>query len=207
MQPISPSLPASEETQDRRLVLRDGTVATVRVATLQDRDAVRRFFHELSPESKRKRFFVSADPSETLIDRLCDSNDPARGQTLVVERQVDGHLKVIATGSYLAVKPRVAETAFAVDDHFQGKGLGTALLERLAVTAAASGFQRFEATTLADNEAMLDVFRDSGFVTRSKSSGGCVDLQLSLTPFPDSVASAEECERVFGVLAQSRERE
>jgi acetyl coenzyme A synthetase (ADP forming)-like protein len=201
MQQVSPPLPATEEMQDRRVVLRDGSVATVRTATPEDRDAVRRFFHELSPESKRKRFFVNADPSETLIERLCDSSDPARGQTLVVERLVRDRLTVIAVGSYVAVRPATAETAFAVDDHFQGKGLGTALLERLAVAAAANGFSRFEATTLADNNAMLEVFRDSGFQIRSKSSGGCVDLQLSLTPSLDSVASAEECERVATIAS------
>src|SRR5262249_29408075 len=117
------------------------------------------------------------------------------------ERHVDGRLKVIAAGSYVAVRSGTAETAFAVDDRFQGKGLGTALLERLVVMAAANGFQRFEATTLADNNAMLDVFRDSGFVIRSKSSGGCVDLQLSLTPSPEGVPSPEGCGRVAPVAS------
>ena len=34
------------------------------------------------------------------------------------------------------------------------------------------GFRRFQATTLADNAAMLEVFRDSGFEIRSKVRGG-----------------------------------
>ena len=75
-----------------------------------------------------------------------------------------------ATASYLGINDRVAEVAFAVDDRFQGKGLATMLLERLAGIAAQHGFARFLASTLVDNAAMLEVFRDSGFEIRSKSS-------------------------------------
>ena len=193
---IASSLPAVDDVHAPRVVLRDGSVATVRAATDADRDAMRRFFHELSPESRRKRFFTAGEPPAALIERLCDVVDPARGVTLVAERHVDGDVRLIAVGSYAALTAGVAEAAFAVDDRFQGKGLGTALLERLAAIAAGHGFRRFEATTLADNNAMLEVFRDSGFEVRSKSAAGCVEVQLSLTPSVEGVASAEERSRV-----------
>ena len=51
--------------------------------------------------------------------------------------------------------------AFAVDDSFQGKGLATLLLERLAIRAAQHGFEKFQATTLADNSPMLEVLSAS----------------------------------------------
>ena len=95
------------------------------------------------------------------------------------------------SGSYLAEGEGVAEAAFAVDDQFQGKGLGTELLERLAAIATAHGFRRFDATTLGDNHAMLEVFRDSGFEVRSKSAAGVVDVTLALTPSAAGVVSAE----------------
>jgi acetyl coenzyme A synthetase (ADP forming)-like protein len=85
--------------------------------------------------------------------------------------------------------------AFAVDDRFQGKGLASMLLERLAVIAARHGFERFQASTLTDNTAMLEVFRDSGFMIRSKASSGEVDVQLSLTPSAEGVRAAEERDR------------
>ena len=69
------------------------------------------------------------------------------------------------------------------------------LFERLAVIAARHGFERFQASTLTDNTPMLEVFRDSGFEIRSKSSGGAVDLQLSLTPSAKGVHAAEERDR------------
>ncbi len=152
---------------------------------------MRRFFHELSPESRRRRFFTAGEPAETLVDRLCDSADESRSITLVVVRQLDGDLRFIAVGSYLAGAEGSAEAAFAVDDRFQGKGLATELLERLAAIAAAHGFRRFDATTLADNHAMIEVFRDSGFEVRSKSAPGVIEVTLTLTASAEGVISAE----------------
>jgi acetyl coenzyme A synthetase (ADP forming)-like protein len=191
MHPLAPSPPAVDDPAAPRLVLRDGTVASVRRSVPGDRETMRRFFHELSPESRRRRFFTAGEPADLLVDRLCDSGDEQRGVTLVAERQAGDDTRFIAVGSYIAGMPGVAEAAFAVDDRFQGKGLATELLERLAVIAAGHGFRRFEATTLADNNAMLDVFRDSGFEVRSKSAAGCIEVQLSLTPSSEGVASAE----------------
>ena len=191
MHPLAPAPPAVDDPATPRLVLRDGTVASVRRSSPDDRETMRRFFHELSPESRRRRFFTSGEPADDLVDRLCDSADEGRSVTLVAVRQAGDDTRFIAVGSYIAGAPGVAETAFAVDDRFHGKGLATDLLERLAVIAAGHGFHRFEATTLADNNAMLEVFRDSGFEVRSKSAAGCIEVQLSLTPSAEGVVSAE----------------
>ena len=191
MHTLAPSPPAVDDPAAPRLVLRDGTVAAVRRSTAADRDLMRRFFHELSPESRRRRFFTAGEPADALVDRLCDSADEQRSVTLVAVRQVGDDTRFIAVGSYLAGAPGVAETAFAVDDRFHGKGLATDLLERLATIAAAHGFRRFEATTLTDNNAMLEVFRDSGFEVRSKTAVGVIDVVLELTPSAAGVVSAE----------------
>lgn len=191
MHPLAPAPPAVDDPAAPRLVLRDGTVASVRRSTPADRDAMRRFFHELSPESRRRRFFTAGEPADALIDTLCDSADEHRSVTLVAVRQVGDDTRLIAVGSYIANTPTVAEAAFAVDDRFQGKGLGTELLERLAAIAADHGFHRFAATTLTDNNAMLEVFRDSGFEVRSKSAPGCIEVGLTLTASAEGVVSAE----------------
>src|SRR5471032_2078063 len=88
MHPLAPAPPAVDDPGGPRLVLRDGTVASVRRSTPGDRDAMRRFFHELSPESRRRRFFTAGEPADRLIDTLCDSADEHRSVTLVAVRQV-----------------------------------------------------------------------------------------------------------------------
>ena len=79
---------------------------------------------------------------------------------------------------------------------FQGKGLGTLLLERLAVMAERAGIRRFQATTLASNTQMLEVFRDSGFEIRSKLAGSAVDVEFTLASSVASVAAGEKRQRI-----------
>ena len=212
-------LPVGDSLDNPRMVLRDGTVASIRVATHADRNGLRHFFHDLSLESRLRRFFTPSEPSDAILQRLADARDPSEGLTLIVDRYLAAQnpseavaarqvsepgdrddrgaagVRPIATASYLKVNAGLAEVAFAVDDRFQGKGLGSMLLERLAVIAARHGFERFQASTLTDNTAMLEVFRDSGFEIRSKTSAGCVDLQLVLTPSAEGVRTAEERDR------------
>jgi acetyl coenzyme A synthetase (ADP forming)-like protein len=218
MRPVTPALPAVDQIDSPRLILRDGSVASLRVATAADREAIRRFFHELSPESRRRRFFTPAMPTDALIARLADSSDPSAALTLLVQRfhpaiaaaavasgtpvvPVTDDVRPVAIASYFAEHARVAEVAFAVADDFQGKGLATMLLERLAVLASQNGFEKFQASTLAENVPMLEVFRDSGFEIRSKTSAGVVDLQLSLTPSAEGVRLAEMRDRTATALS------
>ena len=112
---------------------------------------VRRFFHELSPESHRRRFFSLCDPTESLIEAFCHSSHPTRQATMVALRPIDGELRPITVGSYLRIG-----------------------------TAAANEFSQFEATVLAEHNAMLEVFRDSGFEVRSTMERGTVTVFLSL---------------------------
>ena len=170
MRPIAPSLPGTDDASTPRLVLRDGSVGTVRPATPADVPALRLFFHELSSASHYQRFMTAGDPPDAVVERLSDSADPSRRLTFIAERTVNLVARIIATASYIAITAEAAEVAFAVADDFQGKGLGTALLQRLAVAAANRGFRRFQATTLDDNTRMLELFRDSGFEIRSKSA-------------------------------------
>jgi len=179
------ALPVPSEVFDPRAYLRDGSVAALRVSRPADHNALRRFFHELSSGSRQHRFFSLADPAETLIDAFCDSSDPTRQATIVAHRLEDEGLRLVAVASYLDLGNGVAETAFAVADAVQGRGLGTILLERLAQLAAANGFRRFNAIVLSENRAMLEVFRASGFQIGSKAQYGVVTVALALRP-PDT---------------------
>jgi acyl-CoA synthetase (NDP forming)/GNAT superfamily N-acetyltransferase len=190
VQEVPPPPPAADDLTDPRLVLRDGSVASVRPSTGTDRDELRRFFHALTPEARRLRFMGAPDAPDRVIDGFC-SSDPAQAYTLVAVRRMDGEDRIIAAASYLGTSTTNAEVAFAVADQFQGKGIATLLFERLAATASAAGFEMFFAETFLSNAAMLDVFRDSGFVVRSVTAFGSVHLELSVTPSAEAVRSAE----------------
>lgn len=177
------------------LILRDGSVVAIRAGSLADHDIVREFFRQLSPESRYRRFFSAAEPSDEVIDRLIPA-DPARGVTLLAMRSVDGHERLLGMVSYIPIDDTTAEVAFAVDEHYGRQGIATSLLERLAALASKSGFESFHASTLSENGPMLDVFRDSGFMIRSKSTGGETEVELSLAQSVAGAAAHDERERI-----------
>ena len=193
--------PDQESGTSGRLVLRDGTTAHVRAATPGDRDALARFFGDLSAESRYRRFLSVSMPGPDLITRLAAENDPRSGLTLVVTRVHEGESRIVATGSYLARDTNTAEVALAVADAFRGKGLGTLLLERLALVAVRNGFTRFWALTSADNAPMLDVFRASGFDVTNRPDRDGVEIDLSLAPTEASVSRHETRDRVATVAS------
>lgn len=197
IQPRFLPLPYQDSAESGRLILRDGSTAHVRPAVPEDHQALVTFFERLSPESRRRRFWSAALPGEKLIATLCDNSQPRSTLTLVVTRTLDHAERIIATGSYLASKGKNrAEVAFAVDDAFQGKGLGTLLLERLALLAVRQGFTRFWAVTHADNRAMLQVFRESGYDVDETAEPGEIDLDLSVIPTAVSVSRLEIRDRI-----------
>ncbi|MBE7161259.1 MAG: GNAT family N-acetyltransferase [Williamsia herbipolensis] len=94
--------------------------------------------------------------------------------------------RIIAIGIYESLagsgRPQAAEVAFVVADDHQGRGLGTVLLEHLAGAAAENGFTLFEAEVLAENRAMLSVFRDAGYQLSRSFDGSTVHVEFAIDP-------------------------
>ena len=91
----------------------------------------------------------------------------------------------MAVGRYDRLTDREsAEVALAVEDHWQGHGLGTLLLDELASSARRHGVTRFVADVLTENRDMLDVFHHSGYGMTSVVDGPVVHVTLELTPRP-----------------------
>ena len=109
-----------------------------------------------------------------------DGND--RGG-LIATTADDGGEEVVAVASWARLRdPVCAEVAFAVADEFQGRGVGTRLVEQLAAVAGATGVETFVAEVMPDNRAMLRVFEDAGFDITRESEGGTVEVRFSIEP-------------------------
>lgn len=191
-------LPAlyQESAAQGRVILRDGSSATVRIAQNGDAEILANFFKALSPESRRRRFFSESKPGMDMIESLCDASNPRQQMTLLVSRVTDGADRIIATGSYIAHDEKTAEFAVAVDDAFQGKGIGGLILERLSVLAVSHGFIHFLAITNPNNQAMLETFRNSGFELKEQFKDGMVQIDMAVTPGEASVARSEMRDRL-----------
>src|SRR3954471_1607962 len=76
--------------------------------------------------------------------------------------------------------PVVAEAAITVADDWQGRGLGTLLLQRLSERGREEGVQRFSALVLARNDDMLDLLRGLGPTKVVSRSQGAVEVEAEL---------------------------
>jgi acetyl coenzyme A synthetase (ADP forming)-like protein len=186
----------SEAAEPDFLTLRDGSTAQVHVAGPGDRETLIAFFESLSPESRWRRFFSHALPAPDLIASLCDCSRLRSALTLVATRVQEGEPHIIATGSYLAKDRNTAEVAVTVADSFQNKGLGTLLLERLALVAVRHGFTHFWAVARMENQPMLRVFRESGFSCTERPECGEVEIDLALAPTEAGLTRLETRHRI-----------
>ena len=163
---------------DRDVLLSTGRAVRIRPSTAEDLPALRTFYDELSERSTYLRFFG--------IRPYRDDADlhPPGGQDVgehVVLLALDAG-RIAGIGEYRRVPGRQeVDVAFAVADSHQHQGIGTVLLEDLALIARAAGFQRLVAETLAANAAMMLVFRTVGLVHRSWYEQGQIHVELDLS--------------------------
>lgn len=190
-----PPLP-DEPLEAGQALLRDGSTILLRLSEPSDCRAFETFVAQLSPESRRHRFFSESAPPTESLRPLCDSSHPEQRMTLLALREQDGASRIVGAGSYFVRDRTTAEVAFAVADTLRGQGLGTILLERIALLALRHGFTRLWAITHADNLAMREVFDESGFSVQEHLQGGDIEVDLSLAPTESTAQRAEWRERL-----------
>jgi acyl-CoA synthetase (NDP forming)/GNAT superfamily N-acetyltransferase len=159
------------------VLLRDGESVCLRTAVKEDVPAVEALMRSVSPESLQMRFMGAvALVSRSVVESMC-SGDPRESLSLLAIVGQEPGFRVVGIGSYvsLGVGGR-AEVAFLVQDEYQGRGISTLVLERLAGIAAGNGFVGFEAEVLYENQAMINVFRDSGFEVHQALDSGSIHV-------------------------------
>ena len=129
----------------------------------------------LSSQSVHNRYFglrARLDRAEALR-RLHTDADHAALVALVGTR-------LIALGELDRAGSTVAEVSLLVDDQFQGVGVGTLLLQELAMTAASAGLDTLTADCLASNARVRRVLRRSGLVQCVDAADDVVSVRLPL---------------------------
>lgn len=185
----------------------DGGVVRVRPIAPADAEALQRFHAGLSDRTRYLRYF-GPYPRMTPKDLYRTTHVDYRDRVgLVVELGA----VIIAVGRYELLPdregPRAAEVAFVVADEHQGRGLGSILLEHLAGAAAENGIETFVAEVLAENNAMVTVFRDAGYQVQRSRDGSVLHLEFAIDPTEallsvrDSRERASEARSVGNLLA------
>jgi GNAT superfamily N-acetyltransferase len=121
----------------------------VRPVQVDDDERVRRLFDRLSPDTVYRRFFtLFPTPPRRVLEHLTTA-DHADHERLAA---VDGdEIVALASWDKLTHEGPEAELAILVEDAWQHRGLGRALMRMLTAEAALRGITALRATVLTEN--------------------------------------------------------
>jgi GNAT superfamily N-acetyltransferase len=148
----------------------------------EDAAALQRFHDRLSGRSVYFRFFGVkphlSDKKAGYFTRVDGLNRFA-----VVALDPDRPEELIAVASFdREGETDRAEYAAAVEDRWQGRGLGTALTRRLIGAALERGVRLFTGIVLPENARMLNLLRDLGLPERLRFGDGVEYVEIELLP-------------------------
>jgi RimJ/RimL family protein N-acetyltransferase len=163
-------------------VLRDGSRVVIRQVRSADAPLLADGFARLGPESRRLRFLRRKDELSAAELRYFTDVDHHHHEALGALDRTGG--RGVGVARYVRDNTsdlQAAEIAVTVADDWQGRGLGTELLARLADRARAEGIHRFTALVSADNAAMAGLLR-SVSASPVHREHGTVEYEIPLAP-------------------------
>ena len=168
--------------EPRILELTDGTKVHVRQIVPEDEPLL---IEAVAAMSERTVYFRFFSPLKRLPDALAhrlavvDYND--RFAIVATTHKPGGKERIVAVARYdRAAGSDVAETAVAVVDEFQHRGLGSALLTILGKVAREHGIKTFTLIVLPENQQMLGLLRKMGWIHQAKLTGGVYEITFDL---------------------------
>jgi RimJ/RimL family protein N-acetyltransferase len=181
---LSAPVRGPEPVMDRILLLRDGSEVLLRDAGPSDGPLVAALHARCSPESRRARFLSPTPRLDAAQLRALVGLDEGRA---VLALTADGGSAVGLAD--LCRVPRhdgpqtdgaAASFGVLVDDAWQGRGLGTALLRRLVDTAGELGVGELTGTVPADGVRITRLLRRAGLQPSAVLADGALRLRVPL---------------------------
>ncbi|MEO3873842.1 GNAT family N-acetyltransferase [Nonomuraea sp. B12E4] len=168
------------------VLLRNGGIAYVRALCRTDREALHDLVNRSSERSAYLRFFTGGrNSAHAYIDRI--TSDTYSGHARVARL----HDRLVAVAEYIPLDRGRAELGILLDDAVHGLGLGTLLLEHVAMDAAEHGVRELVADVLAENQPMIKVLRDLGLTVTQRFEDGTLHFSIAAEPTPALLAAIE----------------
>jgi acetyltransferase len=157
--------------------LKDKQSVAIRPIRPEDEPLVAKFHETVSEQSVYYRYFSHLKLADRIrherLTRIC-FNDYDREIALVaVKEHRNKPHEIIGIGRMSRITGvNEAEFALLISDHWQGKGLGSELLQSLARIAKDEGLDRIMGHILPDNSRMLQTCQNCGFDVRFDQEAG-----------------------------------
>ena len=172
--------PLAEE-ESGSVELLDATSVAYHAIAPENASALQRFHHRLSERSIYLRFFA-AKPE--LSDRKAGyfTNVDGINRFALVAVDPERPQEIIGVVSFdREGTTERAEYAAAVEDRWQGRGLGLALTRRLIEAALMRDVRVFTGVLLPENTRMLNLLRDLGLPERMRYEDGIEYVEIELS--------------------------
>jgi RimJ/RimL family protein N-acetyltransferase len=177
---------------EREVTLEDGARIRVRPVLPEDEPRLLTLYARLSRDSKYQRFFTVRNRLPSDWARYFANVDYRRRMALVAERDLDWRPELIGVARYEpSADEGTAEVAIVVQDYWQGRGLGTILLDEILRAAEANGIRRFRAYALADNHRLLAMLSRLTNIQQRRIEAGVVDLRFTRRGTPAATSRPE----------------
>ena len=188
---------------ERDASLKDGTVIHLRPIRPDDAPGLVALFDRLSQQTAYQRFFSVLKRLPPAYARVFANVNYRQRLAIVAERETPAGSELIGVGRYEpadasgivptdvpadvptiapsiapTIAPTIAEVAFVVQDGWQGRGLGSILLDEVLRAGVARGVQHFRAFVLADNYRMLGLLARHTEITWRKLEEGVVSVEF-----------------------------
>jgi GNAT superfamily N-acetyltransferase len=164
------------------VTLRDGSHVRVRQGHRSDRALLLRGFEQLGEESRYRRFLAAIPVLPERMVRYLTEVDHTNHEAIVALDEAGAGIGV-ARFIRSPLRPDTAEVAVTVIDEWQGRGLGTILLEVIGARAREVGIASFTGLLLSTNREMMDLLGGLGPVRTVERNMGTVEIE---TPVPEA---------------------
>lgn len=184
--PASRPYPAKyEET----VTLTDGVKLFIRPIRPDDEPRMKDMFYSFSEQTVYLRYHgVLKTMPHNKLQVFCNVDYDTEMALVAVVGQ-PGQEEIIGVGRYMTDAAKSsAELAFAVQDAWQRKGIGTYLFKRLIAVAQEHGIRKLHADVLVENSGMLKIFHRSGLHIETSTQANVVRVRMAM---PDPKTSAQ----------------
>jgi len=166
------------EEYETTVALRDGTEVFLRPVKPIDERMVQEFFYSMSDREVYYRFLhsIKAFPRKDM-QRMVNV-DYHREMSVVALVGEFGKQEVAGLGRYVLDEAEYPEVDFAVQEKYQGKGLGRVIMEFITQMAKDRGFKGIHAVVMSDNQASLHIITHLGYAVTGLMGQGVIEAKV-----------------------------